>query len=263
MVPLYSFPEGRVGMKIWIISDLHTDAACWEPRVVPDHDVLVLAGDVADGPVAAVAELRRIQALTARPIIFTPGNHDFANSTLRPSEFQGLAWPIAVLRAGASIRFGDVRFVGATLWTDFELNDLSTRTQRWAIASMPEYRTVLHDTEDRHITPRDIGLQHDHDRAALEAALSRPHEGETVVVTHHAPSARSIPEDSWHERWPAYASDLEAMIRRFQPTLWVHGHIHEPQDYIIDATRVLSNPRGYPGGWDQTRAWREDLVIEL
>ena len=250
-------------MKIWLASDLHTDAARWEPRVVPDHDVLVLAGDIANGPGAAVAELTRIQVLTGRPIIFVPGNHDVLDSTLRPREFQGLAWPIVVLRAGASINIEGVRFVGATLWTDFELNDLGERPQRWAIASMPEYRTVLHDSEDRRITPRDIGLEHDHDRVALEAALSRPHDGKTVVVTHHAPSARSIPEDPWHERWPAYASELEAMIRRFRPSIWVHGHIHEPQDYIIDATRVLSNPRGYPGGWDQTRAWREELVIEL
>ncbi|WP_157959961.1 metallophosphoesterase [Devosia submarina] len=250
-------------MKIWLASDLHTDAACWEPRVVPDHDVLVLAGDIANGPGAAVAELRRIQVLTGRPIIFVPGNHDVLDSTLRPPEFQGLAWPIVILRAGASIRIERVRFVGATLWTDFELNDLGEIAQRWAISSMPEFSTVRHETEDRFITPRDVGFEHNDDRASLEAALSRPHEGTTVVVTHHAPSALSIPEDSWHERWPAYASDLEAMIRRFQPTLWVHGHIHEPQDYMIDATRVLSNPRGYPGGWDQIRAWREELVIEL
>lgn len=231
--------------------------------MVPSHDVLVLAGDIADGPASAVAELRRIQALTGRPIIFTPGNHDFINSSVRPPEFETLAWPIALLRAGACIEIGHVRFLGATLWTDFELNDLGELAQRWAIASMPEFGTVRHETEDRFITPRDVALEHDKDRAALEMALSSPHDGTTVVVTHHAPSAQSIPEDPWHERWPAYASDLEATIRRFQPALWVHGHIHEPQDYKIDETRVLSNPRGYSGGWDQTRAWREELVIEL
>jgi len=250
-------------VKVWIASDLHTDASPWRVQAIPEHDVLVLAGDIADGPRAAVAELRRIQALTGRSIIFVPGNHDFANSTLQPPEFQRLASEVAILRAGASIQIGNVRFVGATLWTDFELNDLGERAQRCAIASMPEYGDVRHETEDRFITPKDTALEHDRDRAALETALDQNYPGKTVVVSHHAPSARSIPEDPWHERWPAYASDLDAMIRRFQPALWVHGHIHEPQDYMIDATRVLSNPRGYPGGWDQTRAWREELVIEL
>lgn len=251
-------------MKVWIASDLHTDAAPWEPQVVPSHDILVLAGDVGDGPGAAVAELRRIQALTQKPVVFVPGNHDLLGASLRPPEFNDLAGPIAILRAGSSVQFGDVRFIGATLWTDFELGDRGDLPQRWAIASMPEYRSVRHETEDRLITPRDIGLEHDRDLAALEAALGRTCPGTTVVVSHHAPSGRSIPaEDRRHERWPAYASDLEAMIGRFQPALWIHGHIHEAVDYHCGATRVLSNPRGYPGGWDKTRPWRPDLVLEV
>lgn len=250
-------------MKVWVASDLHIDASPWELKTVPDHDVLVLAGDVAGGPGATAVELRRIQALTCRPIIFVAGNHDVLNSTLRPPEFQGLAWPIAILQAGASIQMGNVRFIGATLWTDFELGDQGYRPQAWAIASMPEYGAARHEREDRFITPRDIGLEHQRDRAAVEAALSRPHSGKTVVVTHHAPSGRSVPEDRGHERWGAYASGLEAVILRFQPDLWIHGHIHEPQDYMIDQTRVLSNPRGYPGRWDKTRPWSPNLVVEL
>lgn len=250
-------------MKVWIASDLHTDAAPWEPEV-PDHDILVIAGDVGDGPGATVAELRRIQALTQKPVVFVPGNHDLLDSTLRPPEFEGLSWPIVLLRAGASIQIGDVRFIGATLWTDFELGDQGYRPQAWAIGSMPEYRTMRHEIEDRLITPRDIGLEHDRDRSALEAALGRTCPGTTVVVSHHAPTGRSVPaEDRMHERWSAYASDLEAMIRRFQPALWIHGHIHEAVDYRCGATRVLSNPRGYPGGWDKTQPWSPDLVLDL
>ncbi|MGV8952473.1 MAG: metallophosphoesterase [Cypionkella sp.] len=250
-------------MKVWIASDLHTDAEPWDPEV-PDHDVLVIAGDVGNGPRTVVAELRRIQALTQKPIIFVPGNHDLLGSTLRPREFERLAWPIVLLRAGASIQIGDVRFIGATLWTDFELGDQGYRPQSWAIASMPEFRSVRHETEDRLITPRDLALEHDRDRAALEGALGRTCPGTTIVVSHHAPTGRSVPaDDRMHERWPAYASDLEPTIQRFQPSLWIHGHIHEPQDYMVDKTRVLSNPRGYPGGWDKVRPWCPDLVLDL
>lgn len=84
-----------------------------------------------------------------------------------------------------------------------------------------------------------------------------------MVVTHHAPSGRSVPGDErGHERWPAYASNLEPLIHRLEPALWIHGHIHEPQDYMIGKTRIVSNPRGY-GGWDQSRAWDPDLVLDL
>lgn len=251
-------------MKVWIASDLHTDAAPWAPQVVPEHDLLVVAGDIADGPAAAVAELQRIQALTQKPVLCVPGNHDLLGSTLRPPEFQGLVWPIAVLRAGASIQIGNVRFIGATLWTDFELNDLGEQAQRWAIASMPEYQFVWHETQDRRITPRDVGFEHDRDRAALEEALGRTSPGTTtVVVTHHAPSGLSVIDDRGHERWGAYASNLEEIIDRFKPAAWIHGHIHEPRDYTVGATRVICNARGYPGGWDKTRLWRPDLVLDL
>lgn len=31
------------------------------------------------------------------------------------------------------------------------------------------------------------------------------------------------------------------------PTLWVHGHVHHRNDYMVGDTRVVSNARGYPG----------------
>lgn len=249
-------------MRVWVVSDLHVDVSPWE-ALVPEHDLLIIAGDVAQGPAAAVVELHRIHALTGKPIVFVPGNHDFLDSTLQPKEFQGLAWPIAVLRRGSTVTIGGVRFIGATLWTDFELYEQGYLPQSWAIASMPEYGHVRHETENRLINPRDIGFEHDRDRKAVEKALSRPYAGATVVVTHHAPSPRSVPlADEKHVRWPAYASDLEELIQRHRPVLWIHGHIHEPADYCIEGTRVLSNPRGY-GTWDKTRPWRQELVLDL
>jgi len=28
--------------------------------------------------------------------------------------------------------------------------------------------------------------------------------------------------------------------------IWVHGHVHESRDYVIERTRVIANPRCYP-----------------
>ena len=50
------------------------------------------------------------------------------------------------------------------------------------------------------------------------------------------------------------------MIRRFQPALWVHGHVHDAFDYTIGRTRVLANPRGYR---DEARDFTPDLVVEV
>ena len=67
-------------------------------------------------------------------------------------------------------------------------------------------------------------------------------------MTHHAPTPRAI-----HPRWRrsalngAFASDLERVIERHQPALWIHGHVHDAVDTMLGETRVLANPRGYPG----------------
>lgn len=75
-----------------------------------------------------------------------------------------------------------------------------------------------------------------------------------VVVGHHAPSKAST-----HPRYKedvlmngAYSSDLsELMLDRPCIKLWVHGHTHDPFDYMIGSTRVVCNPRGYFGYEEQ------------
>ena len=34
-------------------------------------------------------------------------------------------------------------------------------------------------------------------------------------------------------------------IERYEPALWVHGHMHDSFDYRLGRTRVVCNPRGY------------------
>jgi broad specificity phosphatase PhoE len=44
----------------------------------------------------------------------------------------------------------------------------------------------------RNFTPRDALALHDASVAFIDRMLARPHDGPTVVVTHHAPHRRSI-----------------------------------------------------------------------
>lgn len=250
-------------VRIWVASDLHVNAYPWSPRL-PPHDLLVIAGDVSDGPRKAAEELVRLHGLTGKPILFVPGNHDFMGGSLRTGEFNHLPKKVAVLEAGQSVVLDGVRFIGATLWTDFGLTDTEFASQKWAIGAMPEYCEVRHSEFDRFIWPIDVAGEHDRDRKALDQALRTPHEGTTVVLTHHAPSIRSLPKDAQQDiSGAAFASDLEALIQLYQPDLWIHGHIHEPADYRIGHTRILSNPRGYPNDLGSTTPWREQLVVDV
>jgi len=251
-------------MRLWIVSDLHCDSSLWSPATVPAHDVLVVAGDVSNGPDAAIMELFRIGQFTHAPIIYTPGNHDYFGAAITDA-FDGLVTgSVHVLRPGQPIVIGGVRFVGSTLWTDWQLRDQEFQAQAWAARHMPEYSYVVRDDGDL-IWPRDIYDEHQRHRAAIDELLRVPHDGPTVVVTHHAPSIRSVhPGDRTDVSAAAYASDLEELMLRHRPQLWVHGHIHHASDYRIGATRIVCNPRGYQSEeWSERTGWDEGLVVEV
>jgi hypothetical protein len=79
----------------------------------------------------------------------------------------------------------------------------------------------------------------------LDRQLSASDPARTVVVTHHAPHMKSIPEYFDGDALsPAYASNLSGLLGRSK--LWIHGHIHDNADHMAGDTRVLCNPRGYP-----------------
>lgn len=81
-----------------------------------------------------------------------------------------------------------------------------------------------HDTFDLEFTAR----LHTDSVTWLEAALSGSLDGPTVAVTHDAPSPRCLaPGAIIDPISAAYASDLEPMIRRHEPKLWVSRHVQE------------------------------------
>jgi hypothetical protein len=83
-----------------------------------------------------------------------------------------------------------------------------------------------------------------------------------VVVTHHAPSAQSVPP--WHAGEilnAAFASPLDELVRASGVPLWIHGHTHFCVDYQIGKTRVFSNQLGYPRETDPR--FNAEAVIEV
>ena len=112
-------------------------------------------------------------------------------------------------------------------------------------------------------TPADSIRIHEQSRGWLEQMLAQPFDGRTVVVTHHAPSSRSVPPRyARNLLTPAFASDLESLMDEGRVALWVHGHTHDPFDYQVHGTRIVCNPRGYAP--DQlSEGFRADLVVRV
>ncbi|MDE1947701.1 MAG: metallophosphoesterase family protein [Burkholderiales bacterium] len=236
-------------MKINILSDLHLDYAPMD-RPVNEADLVVLAGDISR-PREAVAWALRL----GKPVLYVAGNHEFYGGSIDATQGQ-----LRMLCAGTALQFLDcdetviqgVRFLGATLWTDFALFGESRRA-----AAMELGRRALHDFshirlregQGEPFRPSDAAALFDRHAAWLGARLAAPHPGPTVVVSHHAPAPQSI-----HRRFegspinPCFVSDAWQRLGAGRADLWIHGHTHDSFDYRIDSTRVVCNPRGYVRG---------------
>jgi predicted phosphodiesterase len=235
-------------VRLHVLSDLHLERAPFAPPTI-DADVVVLAGDLHPGVrgVAWAAE-----RWPDRPVVLVPGNHEFyghAYPTLvRELEARAAAGgaPVHVL-SDRAVTIGRTRFLGATLWTDFALRGEPAVGMAVAREQMSDFRRIRAAPRDGPARPADTVAWHRRSVGWLREALLASHDGPTVVVTHHAPSGRSVNPLYTDPAAAAYASHLDALVAASGAALWVHGHTHHCVDYAIGATRVLSNQRGYPG----------------
>ena len=248
-------------MRLHVISDFHIEFADFHAEPV-QADVIVCAGDVHIGKNG----LKWLQdAFPRTPVIYVLGNHEFYGQKIPKliDELKELAKGTnVILLENEAVEIGGVTFLGATLWTDFALNGNVRAAEEQARASMTDFRRIRVSPEYRRFRPSDARLRFARTIEWMSQQVERSKNLPVVIVTHHAPSPRSVPVDFRDsELNPAYASDLEPFIERCGAKVWIHGHIHRAQDYTIGTTRVIANPRGYPD--EQNVGFRPDLVVDV
>jgi Icc-related predicted phosphoesterase len=133
-----------------------------------------------------------------------------------------------------------MKVVGATLWTDFNHVDPFV---------MMDFKKVM--TDARLIKPKNNNKLIENEMLDLFKLHFKYIEDKKpdIVITHHAPSFRSI-VPKFQRDFPSnfyYYSELDYFIEQNQNIkLWIHGHTHGFADYMIGNTRVICNPLGYP-----------------
>jgi len=243
-------------MNIQLASDLHLEFLQRDhpgERLItyaPGADVLVLAGDIASGA-NALSQF----ADWPVPVLYVAGNHEFyghAMDSLR-HEMRVKSRDAATKNGihfldNDRVDIGGVRFLGATLWTDYRLRLKHTQAAQMADARqrLNDHRLITRNGGER-FSPQDALNEHEAARAWLASELNQPSTnvtGKTVVITHHGPHPLSV-----HPRYDgdlmsaAFVSDLSELMPGVD--LWLHGHVHDGFDYRVGSCRVVANPAGY------------------
>ena len=279
-------------MNIQLLSDLHLEShPHFAAQPAPGADLLVLAGDIgsyqndsllgslgiADFGLARFSPLPVSQGGAAwpTPVLFIPGNHEYdgldfdaTHARLQETcERLGLVW-----LERQSVTLDGVRFVGCTLWTDFDA--LSSGQALTRAVTLPEqlkarekaFRAANFYLKKNHAfrdgapmladAVREEGLK---SQAWLRQTLATPYDGPTVVITHFAPSLRSA--DPRYGLVPGTAGFCNALDDLFLAAqLWLHGHLHCPADYVAHGCRVVANPLGYARKGEQAAFRPQDCI---
>lgn len=261
-------------MNLQLVSDLHLEVRPhYRPEPARGADLLVLAGDIgsyqkgsglfeigdADFGLARFSPLPQF-ADWPTPVLYVPGNHEYdaldydgAHARLRATcDRLGIIW-----LEKETLRLDGVRFVGTTLWSDFDALLDPHASSAQAIANNEKahgkaLRAANHYLRTTGATlsgepllapqVRQLALE---SQRWLRAALAEPFAGPTVVVTHFAPSLRSA--DPRYGLTPGTAGFCNALDDDLlaHAQLWLHGHLHCPSDYVEQGCRVVANPMGY------------------
>jgi hypothetical protein len=239
-------------LKVQIMSDLHIGypGARGFPPLAPGAGLVMVAGDTCEGLRLAIREMRK--AHPATEIVAVAGNHEFYRTTYceELDAARECARELGVhLLENQTVTFGKLRVIGATLWTDYDLFGESLRqpAMRAAAETMRDHRRIKWERSPwKRFQPQEARMLHLRSRAYIEAELAKPHDGPTVVLTHHAPVVEAVePQLRGRLVAAAYASDLGSTIDRYQPDHWISGHTHFPMDLCRGRTRLISNPCGY------------------
>jgi hypothetical protein len=181
------------------------------------------------------------------PILYVPGNHEYYGAieadlvvpTLKDAaENNSYGLNLTVLD-NDTFTYKEVCFIGSTLWSNLSNPlDAFIAEQRLSDFRMPGL------TVDWYLKKHMYSVEY------IEKCLQDLTAFESkVVITHHCPSPRSVDKKYKDNALnPCFFTDLDYLMESINaPKVWIHGHTHTRFDYMIENTRIVCNPLGYPG----------------
>ena len=238
-------------MKIRFYSDLHTEFGKFKIPPGDNDTVLVLAGDIGVGMSAWPMVEKALKSFKA--VIYVLGNHEYYNRCMPnlQKDWKEKTNDRFFVLENKSVKIDDVTFYGCTLWSDFNKGD----PYYMAMANyyMNDFKMIgkldngsYSKSKWQRLQALDAHALHLESRKWLS---SQDMKSKSVVVTHHCPSSifMDLHRYGKSDLNGAYYSNMESLIEKLSPDLWIAGHTHKYVDDYLHNTRLVSNPRGYIG----------------
>jgi Icc-related predicted phosphoesterase len=250
----------------------------WEPTASESdgETILVIAGDIWNGTEFITSGWLGKLASRYFHIILVLGNHDYWHADLYtlPNKVRSALVEVDInhvtLLDDDSITIDGVLFLGSTLWTSYGGGDplVLYNAQRTMI---PDHTLISAGLSEHYARNRVSAQQlyhvHCTSKDFIFSTLSNQVDAELrarVVVTHMAPSWSSVDKKYHNEGYVNFYfySELGEEIALCAADLWIHGHVHNVCDYTIGDTRIMCNPRGYPGS-ERQNGFNDQMLIVI
>ncbi len=242
-------------MKIQYMSDLHLEFGDYFiPKVV--GDVLVLAGDIHVGEDKTFLYLTECAKVFPH-VVYVHGNHELYKHDIWDfkKNIKDYIEPFDNIHIldDSKVEIGGISFIGGTMWSS-----VSDRT----FSRMNDSRIIMDSSLSEPLSTSTVNSMFKNTMKYLLDEVPKFDASKTIIVTHHAPSFRSINTsrygvDSMND---GYATEI---LKYFPDKLtWIHGHTHHCVDYVYKGIRVLSNQRGYVN-YEEVAQFDPEKIIEI
>ena len=233
-------------MKIRLLSDLHTEFRLpYKTHQMSEYrgeDVLVLAGDIASGSTNTMDVIKHFLDLGFPEIVYVPGNHEYYGTGFdefnAKMENKCMRFDNVHFLNPGTVNIGDVKFIGATLWTNFADNPFS---QSAAKRGINDFRMIRDFDVNRCAKTYYQHIDY------IKDQYEQRSDSKVVVVTHFLPARECIaPRFRGGDLINDYfANNLGEYISTMSDTTWLFGHTHDATNIVLGDTRVVANPHGY------------------
>jgi predicted phosphohydrolase len=248
-------------MKIRILSDLHLEFQTWHYQF-QGEDAVFIAGDIASRCSNHGKDMFKLFESIKVPVFVILGNHDFYGDTIDGTinkiqlKLTEEKYSHVYFLNNSYVDFGGYRICGSTLFTDFTSRGIDRQFE-----VMLESKLFISDFKwIKKTCPDDYIIYSDE---AIEFLSNQAQNSQLplIFLTHWIPSNRFIKDKFKGEILNGYfVNDCAEKVITDKVKWWIYGHGHDNNESIINETKFICNPRGYPG---ENKNWIENLIIEI